>query len=215
MSSNAVPAIRNNLGWAAPFMLFVLAVPLAAQDDGGVTPDPAEEPASEASNAKEDDAPAPDVINLMITVPRGEVDEIRTQRCKDDADAAQISQEIVVCREILRENDQSFSGSRKEARERYARETAFEGDPQAPNVAGAGIFTGPATVSGQCFIPPCPDEPALIIDIEALPEAPPGSDADRIARGLPPLNQEEPTEEEIRQRREALGLPAPAIPEGP
>ena len=43
-----------------------------------------------------------------------------------------------------------------------------------------------------------------------LPQAPAGSDADRIARGLPPLGQDEDlSEEEIRKRREALGLPAP------
>ena len=57
---------------------------------------------------------------------------------------------------------------------------------QAPNVAGEGIFTGPATVSGLCVIPPCPKDPVYYIDVAALPEAPPGSDADRIARGLAP-----------------------------
>ena len=57
---------------------------------------------------------------------------------------------------------------------------------QAPDVSGPGIFKGPATVSGMCFIPPCPKEPVYYIDVAALPEAPPGSDADRIARGLAP-----------------------------
>ena len=58
--------------------------------------------------------------------------------------------------------------------------------------------------------------PALIIDVEALPDAPAGSDADRIARGLPPLGQDENlTEEEIRKRREKLGLPPPAFEKQP
>ena len=69
------------------------------------------------------------------------------------------------------------------------------GAPRAPDVAGAGIFTGPPTVSGLCLIPPCPPPPALIIDLEAIPEAPAGSDADRVGRGLAPKNapDDEPT----------------------
>jgi hypothetical protein len=31
-----------------------------------------------------------------------------------------------------------------------------------------------------------------LIDLEAIPEAPPGSDADRIGRGLPPLGDDRP-----------------------
>jgi hypothetical protein len=53
-----------------------------------------------------------------------------------------------------------------------------------------------------------------MIDVEALPEAPEGSDADRIANGLPPLGRDaELTPEEIARRRRALGLEAPPIPE--
>lgn len=61
---------------------------------------------------------------------------------------------------------------------------------QAPDVSGPGIFKGPATVGGLCFIPPCPKEPVYMIDVAALPEAPPGSDADRIARGLAPRGEQ-------------------------
>ena len=57
---------------------------------------------------------------------------------------------------------------------------------EAPDVAGPGIFRGPATVGGLCVVPPCPPPPVYMIDVTALPEAPPGSDADRIARGLAP-----------------------------
>ena len=34
-----------------------------------------------------------------------------------------------------------------------------------------------------------PEQP-IIVDFEALPDAPLGSDADRIARGLPPLGDD-------------------------
>ncbi|NVE95517.1 hypothetical protein HUO12_11460 [Altererythrobacter sp. JGD-16] len=122
--------------------------------------------------------------------------------CTDEQEAAIISGEIIVCRR--KQDQREFrTTSPSDAQRRYAEETAFANDPQAPDVAGAGIFKGPATASGLCFIPPCPKEAALIIDIESLPEAPPGSDADRIARGLPPLGNDRgapPSQEE-------LGLP--------
>lgn len=57
---------------------------------------------------------------------------------------------------------------------------------QAPDVSGPGIFKGKATISGLCIVPPCPPPPVYMIDVTALPEAPPGSDADRIGRGLAP-----------------------------
>lgn len=208
MSSNAAPIIRIFTACAG----LAMAAPLAAQDDGAVTTDDAE--AEAATEVEEPERPAP--INLIVTVPRGEVNEAQVQECLDDDEAATISGDIVVCRRIGDSGEQSFSGSREEARKRYARETAFAGDPQAPDVAGRGIFRGPATVSGQCLIPPCPPPPALLIDVEALPEAPEGSDADRIARGLPPLGQDEDlSEEEIRKRREALGLPPPRFEKAP
>ena len=110
--------------------------------------------------------------------------------CSDEQEAAILSGEIIVCR---RKKDQRRfrTLSSDEAQTRYAEETMNRGNPPTPDVAGPGIFRGPATVGGLCFVPPCPKDPALIIDIEALPEAPPGSDADRIARGLPPLNQDD------------------------
>ncbi len=36
-----------------------------------------------------------------------------------------------------------------------------------------------------CFIPPCPRPMPVMIDLKAIPEAPPGSDAERIGKGLP------------------------------
>ena len=76
-----------------------------------------------------------------------------------------------------------------------------------------GIPNHGVVVARGCFIGPCPPPKALIIDIEALPEAPPGSDADRIARGLPPLGRDgarlsapPPSPAQIA---ETLGLPPP------
>jgi hypothetical protein len=45
-------------------------------------------------------------------------------------------------------------------------------------------------VARGCFIPPCPPPKALMIDLKAIPEAPPGSDADRVGRGLAPTGNE-------------------------
>ena len=55
--------------------------------------------------------------------------------------------------------------SREEAENRYARETMNKGNPQTPDVAGPGIFRGPATIGGICGIglgkcPPPPAKPA-------------------------------------------------------
>lgn len=115
--------------------------------------------------------------------------------CTAEQEAAIISGEIIVCR---RKQDQSRfrATDPNSAESRYAQETAYANDPQAPNVDGEGItgrhaLGGGKTFSGLCVIPPCPKEPALIIDVTALPEAPPGSDADRIARGLPPLGNDD------------------------
>lgn len=193
------------LGWVSN--------PLAAQDDGAVT----ELPQSSVGSPSEDETDfSDDRINLLITVPRSEPSAAQIRECEERIEAGEISGEIVVCRQLGDDPDNYYSGSREEAQRRYAEETAFQNDPQTPYVCGpfCGIFTGPPTVSDLCIIPPCPGEPALIIDVEALPEAPPGSDADRIARGLPPLGREEPSEEEIKRRREALGLPPPAFNSG-
>ncbi len=46
-----------------------------------------------------------------------------------------------------------------------------------PDVAGAGIFKGKSTATfGSVYVP-------LIIDLSTIPEAPAGSDADKIAKG--------------------------------
>lgn len=178
-------------------------VPLAAQDDSSVT----------ASSAASEPVPAPkvatragEVIDILAPVPEAPYDPNYEAECERLAEAGIISGEILVC---ARRRDDSQFRTTTDSQRRYAEETAFAGDPQAPDVAGPGIFRGPATVGGLCLIPPCPPPKAIIIDVKALPEAPRGSDADRIGRGLPPVGQDEaaiPPIEVIRN-----DLPGPQI----
>ena len=129
--------------------------------------------------------------------------------CEDQRDVGIVAGEIVVCRELEVDTSQLYSGSREAWLKDYAARTQNVGTLPPPDVAGPGIFRGPATVGGLCLIGPCPDEPALIIDVEAIPPPPAGSDAARVAEGLTPLEGDNaPLSEEARSRVEAeLGLP--------
>tara|TARA_A100001391_G_scaffold128194_3_gene87743 strand:+ start:1015 stop:1578 length:564 start_codon:yes stop_codon:yes gene_type:complete len=156
-------------------------------------------PAQLAAEEAED---PPERIDILI--PQGDF-EGPLEDCSAEQEAATISGEIIVCRRRRGNDEYGFDAER--ARQRYAEETMNQGDIRAPDVAGAGIFRGPATVSGVCGIGlnPCPPPPAYIVDFSALPEAPPGSDADRMARGLAPLGNAAPAQQ---QRKEVdLGLP--------
>ncbi len=205
MSSNAAPTIRI-LALSAGL---AFAPPLSAQDDGGVTDNAETARLNSETTAETANPGRPAPIDLTVTVPRGEVNEAQVQECLDNEEAATISGDIVVCRRIGESGENSFSGSREEARKRYAEETAFKGSPPPPDLFG---IPNHGNSIGFGSVPP----PALIIDVGALPEAPAGSDADRIARGLPPLGQDEDlSEEEIRKRREALGLPPPRFERKP
>lgn len=159
------------------------------------------------------DAPAaepPPVIDIRAPPPQPEAPTAAVAKeCEDQRGAGEISGEIVVCRELQVDTSQLYSGSREEWLRRYAERTQGAGTIPAPDVAGPGIFRGPATIGGLCFIPPCPKPPALIVDVEAIPPPPAGSDAQRVAQGLPPLEEDmAPLSEEARRRVEAeLGLP--------
>lgn len=177
----------------------VIAAPLAAQDDSTATgtatqaETPAPTPEAEAPPAP------PRRINLMVTVPRGEVNDAQVKECEDRADAGTISGEIVVCRQVGSDGT-GLTGSRSDSQKRYAEETALKGAPRAPEAFGIPDNGKGISIGG---VPP----PILMIDVAALPKAPAGSDADRIARGLPPLGEErELTEEEEKARREAAGI---------
>lgn len=138
----------------------LIAVPLAplAAQRGGVTAEQA------ISNARMSYGPPPP-----------------TQNCAKPSDN-QSESEIVVCAEQERDYSEFRVQSTTDL-DPNSREALRDGVPRAPDVAGEGIFKGKATVTGGCFLQGCPPDPAYIVDFTLLPEAPEGSDADRIARG--------------------------------
>jgi hypothetical protein len=152
---------RNVLRFLLPGLLALAGGPLLAQQ-----PSTAEQALAEAASAY--GPPAPVV------------------ECKPGQ-----GEEIVVCAKE-QEQSQFRIRSDKQAEDDYASRTMNEGDPRPPDVSGPGIFHGPPTIGGLCFpgLQKCPPPPAIEVDFSQLPEAPPGSDADRIARGLPPLGED-------------------------
>lgn len=149
----------------------------------------------------------PERIDLTVPQPTMRPTE---EECARQREAAIVSGEIVVCgsQELP---DQRIT-SREEAQNRYAEATQGRGPTQLPEL---GIFKGPATVSGICLpgIFNCPKPPAVFVDVTALPKAPAGSDADRIARGLEPLGDDGPgaPRQLTAQERAELGLPEPPV----
>ena len=152
-------------------------------------------------------ATPPERIDLRV---QPEDDGPKFEDCSAEQDAAEISGEIIVCRRQTGDENRLYD---KEAAERrHAQRT----QGQKP-VEMFGIPNHGPVVARGCFIPPCPPPMAVLIDIEALPEAPPGSDADRIARGLAPLGRETPvsqlsepqvvTKPGRQDNADALGLP--------
>jgi hypothetical protein len=176
------------------------AVPLAAQDDTSATPAPADDAPAAVTAAP---AGVPPRVNLTVSVPRDEASAADLRECRADEEAAAINGEIVVCR--VRGNDGTgLTGTRAESQRRYAQETALKGAPRAPDfIRDCKDQGNPFGCVGFGKPPPV----AVTVDFNALPQAPAGSDADRIARGLPALGQdEELSEEQERARREAEGI---------
>lgn len=169
--------------------------PVAAQDDNGATGTqaaPAPPPAATPP-------PRPPRINMMVTKPRNEPSEADLRECRADEDAAAINREIVVCR-VVGNDGTGLTGTREESQKRYAQETAFKDAPPPPDMFGIAD-NGKGIGFGK------PPPVAITVDFDALPPAPAGSDADRMARGLPPLEKDgELSEEEERARREAAGI---------
>jgi hypothetical protein len=162
-------------------------------------------------------AEPPQQIDILAPPPVSEAaDAVELKACADDTERGVVSGEIVVCRELPADTSQLYSGSREAWMKDYAERTQNAGTIPPPDVAGPGIFRGPATVSGLCFIPPCPKEAALIVDVEAIPPPPEGSDAERVAKGLAPVEGDDaPLDEDARRRVEAeLGLPEAPDPKG-
>lgn len=129
--------------------------------------------------------------------------------CSKEQEAAILSGEIVVCRR-KQDQRQYRTMSNEAAQERYARETMNKGNPKTPDFIldcqDQGWPVGCVKFGG---VPP----KALIIDVTALPEAPPGSDADRISRGLPPLGDSNPVQPVGAQTDEAIDQSELGLPE--
>lgn len=176
--------LSRYLACAVPILLGLSAPAFAQINSGPVVP---------ATAPEQPRGPAPDYSAERPDTGYGPPPPV--DKCDEDQEAAQITGEIVVCRRI-REQEEFRIRNSDRAESDYARETMYEGDPQAPDVAGPGIFRGKATVSGMCFVPPCPTPVMPDIDFAAIPEAPPGSDADRVGRGLPPRGIDGPVVED-------------------
>ena len=98
--------------------------------------------------------------------------DLRDKRCAlGQVDAS----EIVVCapREV---HEHRYPG--REQLESV--QSTYDGIPRAPDLAPK--YPGVVVARG-CFIPPCAPPPMVFIDVKALPPAPPGSDAAKIATG--------------------------------
>lgn len=184
------------LAWAATAL-----TPLSAQQAANSgAPTASSTPAASPAPTPAAAPTAMQPINLTVSRPRAEPNAAQVQQCRRDTDAGTISGEIVVCAETTRDDANALTGTRAETQKRYAQETMNKGRPAAPDLFGI-----PDNGKGIGFgkVPP----PAITVDFAALPAAPAGSDADRIARGLAPLGQEEElSEEQERARREAAGI---------
>lgn len=206
MSSNAVPVVRFSLPLTALAASLAAASPLAAQDSSSATP------GDEAQGEEVESPPPPSSnpfggINLSVTVPRNDSDRAVAEQCEREAEAGKVAGEIVVCRRLGEASDGSWDSEKW--KKEYAERTAFKGAPGTPNTFGIPNHGNPIGFGK-------PPPPAIFIDVEALPQAPAGSDADRIARGLPPLGKDaELTPEEIAERRRKLGLETPPIEKAP
>jgi len=162
------------------------------------------------------DAPAatpPQQIDILAPAPTSEAaSDAVLKECEDQREAGVLAGEIVVCRELAVPSDQLYSGSREAWLKAYAERTQNAGTLPPPDVAGPGIFRGPATVSGLCFIPPCLKDAALIVDVAAIPPPPAGSDAERVAQGLAPVEGDDAPLDEAARRKIAAELGLPHVP---
>jgi hypothetical protein len=182
---------------------------LAAQDEASVTSDSVtaegvtsseDEPQVETDTPSGPPRPFGGALDLSVTVPR-DPDKVIEERCEREADVGRVQGEIVVCRQLGEATDGSFD--KEEFERSYAERTQGE---KPVNTFGLRELANSISIGS---VP----EAAIMIDVEALPQAPEGSDADRIARGLPPLGQsDELSPEEIQRRRRAAGLDAPKLP---
>jgi hypothetical protein len=133
----------------------------------------------------------------------------RRKECEERRQAGIIAGEILVCREFEGDDSQLYSGSHAAWLRDYAARTMGLSTPDVDNSGlPPGMFGATITIIG-CFLGPCPKPPALMIDVVAIPPPPAGSDAERVAKGLKPLEGDDaPFSDEERRRKQAeLALP--------
>jgi hypothetical protein len=141
----------------------LLSSPLAAQDAG-----------SDSATAS-----APVTAEQAIATAK-EVYGPPDARARPACPAPKPGDEIVVC---AQEEDSSKYRVQSSGDLDPAGTGAKDSAPRAPDVGTA--YPGVVVAKG-CFIPPCPPPMPVLIDLKAIPEAPPGSDAERVGQGLAP-----------------------------
>ena len=176
-----------------------LTAPVAAQvpvpiDIGPVEPipDPESPEDGEETVAEPDEGRL--VIDILAEVERemSAGEELAYEACLAEQDAARLRGEIIVCRRRA-EDGADYSGFDKEEWERdYARRTQGDKNPNLDSLKDGPLYRRDGSVFMVSVTRKIgdPPPPALFIDVEALPQAPAGSDADRIARGLAPLGSD-------------------------
>lgn len=198
------------LGWKHPgfagaalaLSLAAFGAPVAGQERIPIDLGPDED--------ADEDAGPPRTIDVLArpTVP-GAPTAAQDLECENASDAGEISGEIVVCRKIISNADR-LSGSHSQWLKDYAERTKYQDAPPPPNVDGSGLPFGmaPLVEIKGCFIPPCPKDPALMIDVEALPPPPVGSDAYWQSVGIIPRGEDGELTAEAKRILEAeLVLP--------
>lgn len=112
-----------------------------------------------------------------------------------------LNNRVVIC---APRNDEQFRVPRRIDPERV---DAYGDVPRAPDVFGIPDH-GVAIPFGS--VP----EPVLIIDLDAIPEAPPGSDADRVGRGLAPRGNDSGNRQPEPAAGGEGGADTPELPDG-
>ncbi|PEQ12408.1 hypothetical protein B2G71_12750 [Novosphingobium sp. PC22D] len=100
-----------------------------------------------------------------------------TQRSRAQCYERAASGEIVVCAQ----DDSKFRAKSTSEVDPLSSQALDDGSIRPPDLEPK--YPG-VTAARGCFVPPCPKGPAYFVDLESIPEAPAGSDADLIARGV-------------------------------
>lgn len=189
---------------AAPLAFGVMAAPASAQERIPIDiSEPKDEDGSEPETSKRETSV--DVLAETRAVASDRMTRAQERECEEAMEAGEISGEIVVCGKLI-EKSGGYDAWLKD----YAERTKYRDAPPPPDVDGSGLPAGmaPLVTIKACFIPPCPKDPVLYIDVEALPEPPVGSDAYWLAKGIVPRDERgELTPEAKRILEGELGLP--------